>query len=49
MHPAGQAEVDRARADGQWDAMPDVDALVGPDDLAAALAAREGRRPRSHG
>ena len=49
MHPAGQAEVDRARADAQWDAMPDVDALVGPDDLAAALAAREGRRPRSHG
>ena len=40
MRPRGQAEVDRARADGRWDrayggsASADV-----PDDLAAALAA----------
>jgi uncharacterized protein YdeI (YjbR/CyaY-like superfamily) len=40
MHPAGLAEVERARSDGRWDA-----AYAGPagarvpDDLAAALAA----------
>ena len=39
MHPAGQAVVDAARADGSWDAMNDVDALEVPDDLLAALRA----------
>ncbi|MGO4689594.1 YdeI/OmpD-associated family protein [Glaciibacter sp. 2TAF33] len=40
MRPAGQAEVDRARADGRWDAAyaPQSTAEV-PADLAAALAA----------
>ncbi|MFF4652092.1 YdeI family protein [Streptomyces sp. NPDC001380] len=40
MGPAGLAEVERARADGRWDAAYDGQAAaVVPDDLAAALAA----------
>jgi uncharacterized protein YdeI (YjbR/CyaY-like superfamily) len=39
MTPAGQAAIDRARADGSWSQADDVDALVVPSDLAAALAA----------
>ncbi len=39
MQPAGLASVERAKAEGMWDAMNDVDALVVPDDLADALAA----------
>lgn len=40
MHPAGRAEVERARADGRWDrAYGSRDDEVVPDDLAAALAA----------
>lgn len=40
MTPRGQAEIDRARADGRWQAAyaPQSRAAV-PDDLAAALAA----------
>ncbi len=39
MREGGHAEIERARADGRWDAAYRVkDALV-PDDLAAALAA----------
>jgi uncharacterized protein YdeI (YjbR/CyaY-like superfamily) len=40
MRPAGQREVDRARADGRWEAAyaPQASAEV-PEDLAAALAA----------
>ncbi|WP_028924398.1 YdeI/OmpD-associated family protein [Pseudonocardia acaciae] len=40
MHPAGVAEVERARQDGRWDAAyaGPKDSTV-PDDLAAALAA----------
>lgn len=45
MLPAGQAVVDRARADGSWALLDSVEDLVVPDDLAAALdgdqAARE--------
>jgi uncharacterized protein YdeI (YjbR/CyaY-like superfamily) len=38
MRPAGQAEIDRARADGRWDAAYDSPAnATVPDDLAAAL------------
>ena len=42
MRPAGLAEVERAKADGRWAAAYDspVTAVV-PDDLVAALAARE--------
>ena len=40
MQPAGLAEVERARADGRWDAAYAGQAtIVIPDDLAAALAA----------
>jgi uncharacterized protein YdeI (YjbR/CyaY-like superfamily) len=39
MHPAGLAEVERARADGRWDAAYAGPATIEvPDDLAAALA-----------
>ena len=42
MRPAGQTEVDRAKADGRWEAAYDGSATaVVPDDLAAALAARD--------
>lgn len=38
MHPAGVAEVERAKADGRWDAAYDGMATASvPDDLAAAL------------
>ena len=38
MQPAGQAEVDRAKADGRWDAAYDSPAnATVPPDLAAAL------------
>jgi uncharacterized protein YdeI (YjbR/CyaY-like superfamily) len=45
MQPAGLAEVERARADGRWDAAydPPSRATV-PDDLAAELAARPAAR-----
>lgn len=43
MQPAGRAEVERAKADGRWDAAyaGSADQVV-PDDLAAALAERPG-------
>ena len=40
MHHAAQAQIDRAKSTGMWDAMNDVDALIVPADLAAALADR---------
>lgn len=40
MHPAGLAEVERAKADGRWDDAYDGPAKAKvPDDLAAAIAA----------
>jgi uncharacterized protein YdeI (YjbR/CyaY-like superfamily) len=40
MHPAGRAEVERAKADGRWEAAyPGPASAEVPDDLAAALAA----------
>ena len=40
MHPAGAAEVERAKADGRWEAAYAGPATIEvPDDLAAALAA----------
>ena len=39
MTPAGLAVVEAAKADGSWSAFDDVDNLVMPDDLTAALAA----------
>ena len=44
MAEAGRAAVDRARADGSWSALDDVEDLVVPGDLAAALAARPPAR-----
>jgi uncharacterized protein YdeI (YjbR/CyaY-like superfamily) len=45
MQPAGLAEVERARADGRWEAAYDPQSTsVVPDDLAAELAARPGAR-----
>jgi uncharacterized protein YdeI (YjbR/CyaY-like superfamily) len=44
MHPAGRAEVDRAKADGRWDAAYAGPATIEvPADLIAALA----REPRA--
>ena len=39
MHPAGQREIDRAKADGRWDAAYQVKDAPVPDDLRAALDA----------
>ncbi|MFD1720722.1 YdeI/OmpD-associated family protein [Amnibacterium endophyticum] len=40
MRPAGQAEIDRAKADGRWDrAYAGASTMTVPDDLAAACAA----------
>ncbi|ROR92237.1 YdeI/OmpD-associated family protein [Nocardioides aurantiacus] len=43
MRPAGQAVVDAAVADGSWTLLDDVEDLVVPDDLAAALDHRSAR------
>jgi uncharacterized protein YdeI (YjbR/CyaY-like superfamily) len=41
MHPAGEAEVERAQADGRWDvAYPGAASSEVPPDLAAALRAQ---------
>lgn len=37
MHPSGMRVVEEAKASGMWDFMNDVDALIVPPDLAAAL------------
>jgi len=39
MQPAGFAVIEAAKADGSWDLLTDVEALVIPDDLAATFAA----------
>ena len=40
MQPSGQSEIDRAKADGRWEAAyPGQATATVPDDLAAALAA----------
>lgn len=39
MTPAGEAKIRVAMASGQWDFLNDVDALISPDDLLAALDA----------
>jgi uncharacterized protein YdeI (YjbR/CyaY-like superfamily) len=38
MAPAGVAAVERAKADGSWTALDDIEQGIIPDDLAAALA-----------
>lgn len=44
MRPAGQAAIDRAKANGSWKALDSIDALEMPDDFAAALAAAPNAR-----
>lgn len=39
MHPRGQAMVDLAKQSGTWDKLNEVDALIEPTDLLAALDA----------
>src|SRR3546814_17383214 len=47
MRPAGRAEVEKAKADGRWDAAYDSTATaVVPDALAAARAARDTTEER---
>lgn len=38
MTPAGQCKIDEAKKDGSWTYLDDIENLVVPDDLAAALA-----------
>jgi uncharacterized protein YdeI (YjbR/CyaY-like superfamily) len=44
MTPAGLAAIERAKANGSWNALHDIDNLVVPPDLAAALGERAGAR-----
>jgi uncharacterized protein YdeI (YjbR/CyaY-like superfamily) len=44
MTAAGREAVERARANGSWDSLNDIDALIVPADLAEALEARPGAR-----
>ena len=44
MTDAGRAVIERAKADGSWSLLDDVENLVVPDDLAAALAERPPAR-----
>jgi uncharacterized protein YdeI (YjbR/CyaY-like superfamily) len=45
MRPPGQAEVDRARADGRWAAAyASQSTITMPDDLAAELGRNDGAR-----
>jgi uncharacterized protein YdeI (YjbR/CyaY-like superfamily) len=39
MAPAGLAAIERAKANGSWNLLDDVENLIVPDDLAAGLAA----------
>lgn len=46
MTAAGLEAVERARENGSWDSLNDIDAMVVPPDFAEALAARPGARER---
>lgn len=46
MTAAGLEAVERARANGSWNSLDEIDALIVPPDLAAALGARPGARER---
>ena len=46
MAPAGLALIEEAKRDGSWTLLDDVENLVVPDDLAAALDAHPGARER---
>jgi uncharacterized protein YdeI (YjbR/CyaY-like superfamily) len=48
MTPAGEAKVAEAQANGMWDFLNDVDALIDPPDLTQALVAEFwAAQPRS--
>jgi uncharacterized protein YdeI (YjbR/CyaY-like superfamily) len=49
MRPAGLAVVERARADGSWSFLDEVEALVVPADLARELAANSAAREHFNG
>ena len=38
MHPAGLRQIEQAKADGSWSVYDEVEDLIIPPDLAAALA-----------
>lgn len=42
MRVPGRRKIERAKADGSWTFLDDVEAMIVPDDLAQALAARPG-------
>lgn len=42
--PAGLAKIKEAKADGSWDYLNDIDAMLVPPDLEAALAAAPGAK-----
>lgn len=44
IEAAGRAVIDRAKADGSWSFLDDIEALVVPEDLAAALDELHGAR-----
>ncbi len=44
MQPAGRAAVDQAKASGAWTALDDIENLVEPADLCAALDAKPAAR-----
>lgn len=46
LAPAGLAAIERAKEDGSWRALDDVEALVSPPDLVAALDALPGAADR---
>lgn len=49
MTPAGRRVIDAAKADGSWTLLDDVEDLVVPTDLAAALDATPGARSHWEG
>jgi uncharacterized protein YdeI (YjbR/CyaY-like superfamily) len=44
MTPAGLDAIERAKANGSWSNLDDVEAMVVPDDLIAAISATPGAR-----
>ena len=46
MTDAGRAAIEAAKADGSWEILESVEALVVPDDLASALDEHPGARER---
>jgi uncharacterized protein YdeI (YjbR/CyaY-like superfamily) len=46
MREPGSRAVETAKANGSWTALDDIEALIIPDDLAAAFAAAPGTRDR---